>query len=189
MGLFRVLMRTIFPKTRQHVVVEKVVILEHPARPRQEPQIRTWRDLDEARPDPVLAPPSPQQVTVKGHCFVIDGDTIVIGDARIRLAGIDAPELDQPYGKKAKWALVKLCKDQQVRAVLDGSMSYDRTVATCYLPDGRDLSAEMVKLGLAVDWTKFSGGRYRHLEPPETRKLLWRCDARQKGRMPPAMPD
>ena len=56
------------------------------------------------------------------------------------------------------------------------------------LPDGRDLSAEMVKLGMAVDWPKFSGGKYRQYELPESRRLLWRCDARQKGRMPPPTP-
>ncbi len=87
--------------------------------------------------------------------------------------------------KTAKWALVNLCKGQTVHAVLEGAMSYDRTVATCYLPDGRDLSAEMVKLGLAIDWPKFSGGKYRQFEVPGIRRKLWRCDARQKGRMPP----
>jgi endonuclease YncB( thermonuclease family) len=124
-----------------------------------------------------------------GHCWVIDGDTIEIAGTRIRLAGIDAPEMDQPYGRNAKWALVALCKGAQIRAVFSSDLSHDRTVATCYLPDGRDLSAEMVKLGMAIDWAKFSGGKYRHLEPPEIRKKLWRCDARQRGRMPPTMPD
>ena len=47
---------------------------------------------------------------VSGRCYVIDGDTIVIGTLTIRLAGIDAPEMDQPYGKKAKWNLVQLCR-------------------------------------------------------------------------------
>jgi micrococcal nuclease len=57
------------------------------------------------------------------------------------------------------------------------------------LPDGRDLSAEMVKAGHAIDWRKFSGGKYRQLEPDGIRKKLWRCDARQKGRMPARLPD
>jgi micrococcal nuclease len=130
-------------------------------------------------------PTETHRVTIQGRCYVVDGDTIVIGNASIRLAGIDAPELDHPYGKNAKWALINLCKGQTVNAVLEGAMSYDRTVATCYLPDGRDLSAEMVKLGLAIDWRKFSGGKYRHLETEGQRKKLWRCDARQKGLMPP----
>ena len=120
---------------------------------------------------------------------MIDGDTIDIRGMRIRLGGIDAPEMDQPYGKTAKWALVNLCKGQEIRAVFDGDLSHDRTVATCFLPDGRDLAAEMVKAGLAIDWPRFSHGKYSGLEPAGIRKKLWRCDARQKGRMPPGLPD
>ncbi len=126
---------------------------------------------------------------VSGRAYVIDGDTIDIAGVRIRLFGIDAPELDHPYGNNAKWTLVRLCKGQTIRAELDGALSHQRSVARCYLPDGRDLSAEMVSAGMAVDWPKFSGGRYTHMELPGIRKKLWRCDARQKGRMPPRLPD
>ena len=126
---------------------------------------------------------------LRGSAWVIDGDTIDLAGTRIRLAGIDAPEMDHPYGKKAKWTLVSLCKDQPVRAVFDEDMSHGRVVATCYLPDGRDLSAEMVKAGMAIDWPKFSRGKYSGLELPGIRKKLWRCDARQKGLLPPGLPD
>jgi endonuclease YncB( thermonuclease family) len=85
---------------------------------------------------------------------------------------------------------VRLCKGAQIRAVLSGDLSHDRTVATCYLPDGRDLSAEMVRLGVAIDWPKFSKGKYRHLEPEWVRRALWRCVDRQEGRRPPTtIPD
>jgi micrococcal nuclease len=124
-------------------------------------------------------------VMISGCCHVVDGDTIYIGDTSIRLFGIDAPELDHPYGNNAKWALINLCKGQCISAVLEVGATYGRVVATCFLPDGRDLSAEMVKLGMAVDWPKYSGGKYRNLELSEIRRKLWRCDARQKGRMLP----
>jgi endonuclease YncB( thermonuclease family) len=130
-----------------------------------------------------------QETTYRGRCWVIDGDTIDINGMRLRLAGIDAPELDHPHGQKAKRALMRLCKGQVIRAVVEGGQSYDRLVATCYLPDGTDLSAEMVKTGHAIDWPKFSGGKYSHLEPDGIRQRLWRCDARQKGRMPQSLPD
>ena len=126
---------------------------------------------------------------LRGRAWVIDGDTLDIDGTRIRLAGIDAPEIDQPYGKNAKWALVNFCNGQIIRAVFHGDVSHDRPVATCYLPDGRDLSAEMVKAGMAIDWPKFSRGKYSKLELPGIRQKLWRCDARQKGWMPPALPD
>jgi len=120
-----------------------------------------------------------------GRAYVVDGDTLVIAGYNIRLAGIDAPEMDHPYGKNAKWHLVNLTKGQPIRAVFHGEQSYAREVATCYLHDGRDLSAEMVAAGLAIDWPKFSGGKYRHLEPPDARKRMWRADARQKGKWTP----
>ncbi|MEZ5675067.1 MAG: thermonuclease family protein [Thalassovita sp.] len=76
----------------------------------------------------------------------------------MRLAGIDAPELDHPWGKKAKWELVQLCKGQVITAELEPDISYDRVVATCLLPDGRDLSGngEMrFSFGLAqILWRK-----------------------------------
>lgn len=122
-------------------------------------------------------------VRLVGTCWVVDGDTIVIDNTHIRLAGIDAPELDHPYGNQAKWALVRLCKGQTVTARIIPEVSHDRICAQCFLPDGRDLAAELVKLGLAIDWPKFSGGRYAHLEVPGVRKKLWRCDARQRGRV------
>lgn len=114
---------------------------------------------------------------------MVDGDTITINKTQIRLFGIDAPELNHPYGKKAKWALVAMCKGMKIRAVITDTDDHGRTVAKCFLPDGRDISAEMVKIGMAIDWPKFSGGIYRGLETEDARKKLWLADARQKGRM------
>jgi endonuclease YncB( thermonuclease family) len=85
-------------------------------------------------------------------------------------------------GAEAKFAMVALCKGQIVHAIVKDEMSYDRVVAKCYLPDGRDIAAELVKLGLALDWPKFSGGVYKQFEPHGIRKKLWRAAARQQGR-------
>jgi endonuclease YncB( thermonuclease family) len=126
---------------------------------------------------------TPLPATILGKCRVIDGDTIQIKKVRIRLAGIDAPELDHWWGKKAKWELVALCKGQTITARIEPDISYDRAVATCFLPDGRDLSAEMVKKGLALDWPKFSDGKYASYEPDGVRKKLFGAAARQKGHM------
>jgi endonuclease YncB( thermonuclease family) len=125
----------------------------------------------------------PAQRIVQGAAYVTDGDTIVINKTQIRLFGVDAPELDHPYGNKAKWAMVKLCKGHKIRAEVSDQDKYGRVVARCFLPDGRDLSAEMVKQGLAIDWPKVSGGIYRKMETTDARKKLWLADARQKGRM------
>lgn len=116
---------------------------------------------------------------------MIDGDTIDVDGARIRLFGIDAPEMEHPYGRNAKWAMVRLCKGRRITVDLLDNDVHDRLVGVCRRDDGMDLSAEMVRTGHAIDWPKYSGGAYSHLEQPGIRKRLWRCDARQKGRMPP----
>jgi endonuclease YncB( thermonuclease family) len=125
----------------------------------------------------------PASKVLQGNAWVTDGDTIVINKTQIRLFGIDAPEIDHPFGQKAKWAMVKLCKGHKVKAVVTDVDHYGRTVARCTLPDGRDLSAELVKMGLAIDWPKYSGGKYEHLEVPGVRNRLWLADARQTGKM------
>lgn len=134
--------------------------------------------FDEASATSVQIP-----VILEGPAYVTDGDTITIQKTQIRLYGIDAPEMNHPYGKRAKWAMVHLCKGQCIRAEVTDVDAHGRTVAKCFLPDGRDLSAELVKQGLAIDWPKYSGGQYSHLEVAGIRKKLWLADARQKGQM------
>jgi len=149
-----------------------------PAHPTRGPCAQEPAPFDASTAHP---PQSPQIIT--GPAYVIDGDSLVIQKTQIRLFGVDAPEFTHPYGKKAKWALVRLCKGQTILAEITDTDDHGRTVAKCYLPDGRDLSAEMVKLGLAIDWPKFSNGAYASYELPEIRKKLWLADARQKGHM------
>jgi micrococcal nuclease len=171
----KLIARVLFSRTRTRP--SSIVRSERPKPVIQAPPVA------EIKPAPTPPQSEARTTTVSGRCYVIDGDTIQIGDLRIRLAGIDAPELDHPWGNKAKWELVALCKGQSVTATLEPDISYDRVVATCTLPDGRDLSAEMVKRGMAIDWAKFSGGKYRHLEPEGVRKKHWKAAARQQGRM------
>ena len=181
MGFLARLVRTLFFRTsqRQTEMREKLHVLETPLKPWSIPEPSQINVPKVVPPPRLVAEPR----ILQGHCWVVDGDTIVIGKVHVRLAGIDAPELDHPHGQKAKWALHALCKGQVVTVTLDGSESHDRLVGICRLPDGRDLSAEMVKAGHALDWPKYSGGRYRHLETPDARKKLWRANARQRGRM------
>jgi micrococcal nuclease len=140
-------------------------------------------EIKRKRFDSQIAHEQPISTTLQGLAYVVDGDTVVIQKTQIRLFGVDAPEIDHPHGKNAKWALVNLCKGKTISAEVIDQDAYGRTVAKCYLQDGRDLSAEMVKLGLAIDWPKFSGGKYSSMEVVGVRKKLWLADARQKGRM------
>ena len=111
---------------------------------------------------------------------MVDGNSLVSHKTKIRLFGVDAPEPNHTQGKSAKSALHALCNGQMVRAEIIENDSHGRTVARCSRPDGRDLSAEMVSLVMAIDWPKFSKGVYRALKVPEAHKKMWLTDARQK---------
>ncbi len=162
----------------------KIPPLVRPVTPARRATIAGSRPASMPRPFDIETAKEPaQRDVIQGHAHVVDGDTVTIQKTQIRLFGIDAPELSHPYGKKAKWELVSLCKGQVIRAEILERDAHGRTVALCTLPDGRDLSAEMVKAGLAIDWPKYSGGKYRSIEVPNARKKMWLADARQKGRM------
>lgn len=122
-----------------------------------------------------------ERCILTGKAWVVDGDTIVIDGVHIRLAGIDAPELDHPYGQASKWAMVRLCRGRTVTARIRPELSYDRVVAHCRLDDGTDLAEALVSRGLALDWPAFSKGHYARFEPPGIRKKLWKTAIRQRG--------
>lgn len=130
------------------------------------------------KPKPIKHPVSTDPIT--GGCWVIDGDTIHIGNHKIRFQGMNAPELDEPYGKQAKWALHKLVKGKTITAYPNGEKSYDRIVAKCFLEDGTDLAGEMVKMGFALDLPNYPDADYKHLETPASRKKLSWKPSKQK---------
>lgn len=111
---------------------------------------------------------------LSGLARIIDGDTLDLGQTRIRLRGIDALESDQrctsrsqgsfDCGKQARDALVALIGGADVTCLPDGSETYGRVVATCSVP-GRsggtlELNAAMVRTGFAFDCPRFSKGAY-----------------------------
>lgn len=91
---------------------------------------------------------------------VHDGDTLtVLADGRqrvrVRLVDIDAPELGQPFGKRARASLSDLCFGKTAEMDVRGRDRYDRTLArvTC---GGRDVNAEQVRLGYAWVYTRYA---------------------------------
>lgn len=95
---------------------------------------------------------------------VTDGDTLRFGSIRVRLAGIDAPEMSTSYGAASRAFLEQLVSGMELRCVDLGQRSYDRVVARCYLPGDQDLGSAMVAAGWAFDWPTYSHGAYRALE-------------------------
>ena len=91
---------------------------------------------------------------------VHDGDTFRFGQTRIRIAGVDAPELETRYGDAARRALIAVIGSGDVACRDTGARSYRRVVARCINAQGQDLSAVMARSGWAVDWWSFSCGAY-----------------------------
>lgn len=137
---------------------------------------------------PVTGEVTPGQ-TIKGSVRVVDGDSLEIGAARIRLFGIDAPELrqlcraadgsDVTCGLTARDTLGTLIGGRAVAcAPAEKTPSYDRTVAICTVADGSratDLSDAMIRAGYAIELTAHSHGRYSaaEREAREARRGLW----------------
>lgn len=110
----------------------------------------------------------PGQVAAGDAIWVADGDTIHLGEDRIRLWGIDAPELDTPEGEVAREYLRLLLDPLEVemlRCQLLYEDRYGRSVARCVMPDDTDLACEMVRAGHARDWPRYSDGYYTRCEP------------------------
>jgi micrococcal nuclease len=91
---------------------------------------------------------------------VHDGDTITVlkdrTPVKVRLFGIDCPEIGQDFGSRAKLATSELAFGKVVTVEPRQKDRHARTVADVVLPDGRILNHELVRRGLAW-WGACSG--------------------------------
>jgi endonuclease YncB( thermonuclease family) len=91
---------------------------------------------------------------------VSDGDTITVlqnrTDTRVRLHGVDCPEKGQAFGNRAKEFTADLVLGQSVTIRPRGVDRYGRTVGEVLLPDGRNLSEELVRSGFAWWFRKYA---------------------------------
>jgi micrococcal nuclease len=75
---------------------------------------------------------------------------------KIRLAGIDAPERGQPFGKKSKEYLSGLVSGEDVQVDWKKGDRYKRIVGKI-IHDGQDVDLEMVRSGYAWWYRKYAG--------------------------------
>lgn len=91
---------------------------------------------------------------------VHDGDTFTIlhgGKAeKVRVNGIDCPEIGQPFGRSARQYASGLIFGRVVVVTVFGRDRYGRTIGDARLANGRMLSREMVGAGLAWQYRKRS---------------------------------
>lgn len=110
---------------------------------------------------------------------VHDGDTMTLAGQKVRIWGIDAPELKQQCGGDAcgvvaRDALEDLVRSRTVVCTQVDIDRYKRVVASCRAA-GRDLGEAMVRSGNALDYRRYSKGRYRDAErSAQTRRVgMW----------------
>ena len=110
---------------------------------------------------------------------VIDGDTLTVADEnqnlhRIRIVGMDAPELAQPYGKAAKAALAELILHKEVHVLPAGVDKYDRELAQLRYDTSfgqLDVAETMISNGYAFSW---GGAHYKAQEYAAAHRLgIW----------------
>lgn len=107
--------------------------------------------------------------TLSGRARVIDGDTLDLGGTRVRFWGVDAPESDQrcldAYGAEyacgdvSSRALSTFIAGRQIDCEERGLERYGRTIGQCSV-EGEDVASWMVRNGQALDYTRYSRGKY-----------------------------
>ena len=110
------------------------------------------------------------------HVTVIDGDTIRLGDVKIRFSGIDAPEINQTcVASEGKVACGKISRDLLIEKVTNNKISctdegkdfYGRVLGECFV-NGESLSAYLVREGFAFAYRKYSN---KYIEDEEYAKF------------------
>lgn len=115
-----------------------------------------------SKPGDALERPSQR---LAGRAAVIDGDTVEISGIRVRLEGIDAPELrqscpgvnnsDWPAGRQAASALGAMVTGRRVICKSHGADKYGRMLGVCWAGP-REVNRTMVQQGLAWAFVRYS---------------------------------
>ena len=98
------------------------------------------------------------------HVTVVDGDTIKLGDVKIRFSGIDAPEINQTCvasegkvacGKISRDLLIEIVTNNKISCTDEGKDFYGRVLGECFV-NGESLSRYLVREGFAFAYRKYS---------------------------------
>ncbi|MCY4306384.1 MAG: thermonuclease family protein [Aestuariivita sp.] len=123
---------------------------------------------------------------ISGAAFIIDGDGLRVNGYNIRMAGLDAPEYDQPaqdlngkwfnQGKKVKSHLIQKIGGKTVEIQTHGRDKYGRVLGTVFC-NGENINKWLVLRGFA---TAAYGRQYRAAEKWSQQKRLGMWELNQK---------
>lgn len=89
---------------------------------------------------------------------VIDGDTIIVLDGakkrKVRLVGIDAPELKQNFGLKSKQELSGLIDRKRVKILSNSEDRYKRALGKV-IYNNIDINLSLIKVGMAWHYKRY----------------------------------
>jgi len=112
----------------------------------------------------------PKGTTVTARCVSVhDGDTLTLlmddrMQAKVRLDGIDAPELGQPFSRRSKESLSHSVFGKDIRVESMGGDKYHRTIGRVSV-DGTDVNLGLVRDGLAWHYARYDHREtYRNAE-------------------------
>jgi len=94
-----------------------------------------------------LVPPGPTKL--EGTAEAVDGDEIRVGDSRVRLYGIAAPDMSARMGPEARVALDGLIGGERVTCKVFDKTPQGDAIAQCEV-GGKDPALELVARGLAA---------------------------------------
>lgn len=107
----------------------------------------------------------PVAADFSGRISVVDGDTIHVGETKVRVHGIDAPEVDQTcVGTNGNPWMCGAFVQAEVYDLYHGKLAdceeldrdrYGRSVAKCYV-DGQDIGENIVLNGWAEAYRQYS---------------------------------
>ena len=88
-------------------------------------------------------------VTAAGErCSAIDGDTLRCGRERVRIEGIDAPELQAPGGQQARERLQQRLKGGEIVIERRGHDKYGRSLGRLYVSGQRITQIDVSPKGM-----------------------------------------
>lgn len=111
---------------------------------------------------------------------VHNGDTLRCGSERVRLFGVDAPELRRgqtpadPLAYEARDELIRLTRGRVGCRLVDRDR-YDRFVGRCWSDATPDINAALIRSGLTTEYRRYSKGAYADVEAQAraARRGIW----------------